>query len=92
MTIETKTGFVAALENIDLQGHNLMTREELINAVREAGADAADDARIAVFVTNDYNEICYAVDGDFDWMFYEDDFFTPDDRDELIDLADQATR
>lgn len=68
------------------------TREEIIEKVRWEGASVNDDSPIAVFISNDNNEICYAVDGNDGIVFLEDVCFTPDNYDETCEAVARALK
>lgn len=76
----------------EVKGFTLRPREEIIDKVRQEGASVNDDAPIAVFISNDNNEICYAVDGNDGIVFLEDVCFTPDNYDETCEAVARALK
>lgn len=73
----------------EVKGFNI-NLNDVINKVREEGAEVEDNAKVAVFISNDKNEICFAVEGVNDFIFFEDGCFTPDNYDETCVAVAQA--
>ena len=88
MMVETKDGFWCKLD--EAVGFGLLSREEIIERCRREGASVESDAAVAVFISNDKNEICYAVDGNDGLIFWEDVCFTPSDYDETCEAVLKA--
>ena len=64
------------------------TREELIALCVEAEIELTASPKIFVAI-NENNEIdCYAIEDANDFVFWMDRFFTPDNREELIELLE----
>ena len=88
MMVETKDG--AWFKFDEVKNPFVRTREEIIDKVRREGASVESDAAVAVFISNDKNEICYAVDGNDGLIFWEDVCFTPSDYDETCEAVLKA--
>lgn len=86
--IETKDGAWFKLD--EAVGFGLLSREEIIERCRREGASVESDAAVAVFISNDKNEICYAVDGNDGLVFWDCGCFTPADYDETCEAVAKA--
>ena len=85
---EMKEGAWFKLE--ETKGFPLRTREEIIKKVRQEGASVEDEAAVAVFISNDKNEISYAVDGNDGLVFWDCGCYTPADYDETCEAVLKA--
>jgi hypothetical protein len=72
---------VLTIESCNLR--HRISREALIAACREQGADVTDNADIFVIIGEGDDPI-YAIDDDQDYVFWSDVLFTPADRDLLV--------
>ena len=76
----------------EVKGFTLRTREEIIDKVRQEGASVNDDAPIAVFISDDKNEISYVVDGNDGLVFLNCGCYTPADYDETCEAVARALK
>ena len=74
----------------EVKGFTLRTREEIIDKVRQEGASVEDGAAVAVYISNDENEIAYAVDGNDGLVFWDCGCYTPADYDETCEAVLKA--
>lgn len=73
----------------EVKGFNINVND-VIRKVRAEGAAVEDNAKVAVFISDDKNEICFAVEGVNDFIFFEDVCFTPDNYEETCVAVAQA--
>lgn len=86
--VETKDG--AWFKFDEVKNPFVRTREEIIEKVRWEGASVEDGAAVAVYISNDENEIAYAVNGNDGLVFWDCGCYTPADYDETCEAVLKA--
>lgn len=94
MKIETQFGTWMPLEDVkSLKGQSVMSREDLVKLAREEGAEVEDEAQIAVCISEDDNEVTYAISDFGGFVFWQDGlFFVPANWEELSQYAAEALK
>lgn len=90
MMVETKDGVWFKFDEV--KNPFVRTREEIIEKVRWEGASVEDGAAVAVYISNDENEIAYAVDGNDGLVFWDCGCYTPADYDETCEAVARALK
>ena len=91
MKIETEVGTWMPLEDVkSLKGQTVKTRGELVKLARKEGAEVEDDAAIAVCISEDDNEVTYAISDFCDFVFWQNNLFVPENREQMVMWAAEA--
>lgn len=84
MKIETEVGTWMPLEDVkSLKGQIVKTRRELVKLARKEGAEIEDDAAIAVCISEDDNEVTYAISDVGGFVFWQNNLFVPENWEQM---------
>lgn len=74
------------------KGFPLRSRNEIISRIRWEGGTVEDSAPIAVYISNDKNEIFYAVEGMDAPIFWDCHCFTPTNYEEACAAVEKVLK
>lgn len=74
------------------KGFPLRSRSEIISRIRWEGGTVEDSAPIAVYISNDKNEIFYAVEGMDGPIFWDCHCFTPANYEEACAAVEKVLK
>ena len=93
MKIETEVGTWMPLVDVkSLKGQIVKTSSELVKLAREEGAEVEDNAEIVVCISDDNNEVTYAISDFCDFVFWQDGLFVPANREQMVMYAAEALK
>lgn len=90
MEIKVADGVWRPLEDATIAhfgGQAIMSREELIQRIKDDGYEINDSGRVAVFLGNDGSKVCYAIENDGSNVYWNGRCFTPENEDETNDIV-----